>query len=112
MTFLISVLTGLGVGSGGLYILWLTLVKNIPQAEAQGMNLAFFITASLAAAVVNIFKKRIAFLPLCLILLCGIPGAVAGCRMASIIDTKILSVLFGVFLIIIGVCGIVRILKR
>ena len=112
MTFLIAVLTGLGVGSGGLYILWLTFIKNIPQAEAQGMNLAFFITAALAAATVNIFKKRISFVPLCLLLLCGIPGAVAGCKTASVTDTKTLSVMFGIFLVIIGVSGLVKMFRK
>ena len=112
MTFIIAVLTGLGVGSGGLYILWLTLIKNIPQAEAQGINLAFFITAALAAATVNIIKKRISFPILLYLLLCGIPGAIVGCKIASAVDTKILSVAFGIFLAAIGIAGFVRTIKK
>ena len=112
MTFIIAVLTGLGVGSGGLYILWLTFIKNIPQAEAQGMNLAFFITAALAAATVNILKKRISFSSLFLILPCGIIGAAAGCKLASITDTKTLSVMFGAFLAAVGIAGLVKMRKK
>lgn len=112
MTFLIAVLTGIGVGSGGLYILWLTFIKNIPQAEAQGMNLAFFITAAFAAAAVNIFRKRISFVPLVFLLLWGIPGAIAGCKIASLIDAKALSVMFGIFLIVVGISGLIKMFKR
>lgn len=112
MTFLISVLTGLGVGSGGLYILYLTLIKNIPQAEAQGMNLAFFITATLAAATVNLAKKRISFLPLAFLVLFGIPGAIIGCRLADSLNTDVLSVLFGILLTAIGVTGFIKLIKK
>ena len=108
MTFLISILTGLGVGSGGLYILYLTLIKNIPQAEAQGMNLAFFITATLSAAVVNIIKKRISFPILATVIPFGIVGAIAGCHLASAISSKALSVAFGALLITVGVAGAVK----
>ncbi len=112
MTFIISVLTGLGVGSGGLYILYLTLIKNIPQAEAQGMNLAFFITATLAAATVNLIKKRISFVSLALAVPFGIIGAAVGCRVASAMDTKLLSVIFGVLLAIVGVTGFFKLIKK
>lgn len=105
MTFLISVLTGMGVGSGGLYILYLTLIKNIPQAEAQGMNLAFFITATLSATLVNITKKRVSFPILATIIPFGIIGAVAGCHLASAMESKHLSIAFGVLLIAVGIAG-------
>lgn len=112
MTFLISVLTGLGVGSGGLYILYLTFIKNIPQAEAQGMNLAFFITATLAAAVVNLLKKRITFVPLLFIVPFGTLGAYFGCRIASFTDSRVLSVLFGIMLAAVGTAGFIKLMKK
>lgn len=112
MTFIISVLTGLGVGSGGLYILYLTLIKDVPQAEAQGMNLAFFITASLAAALVNIIKKRVSLSSLAIILPFGIIGAIAGCHIANDLDTRILSILFGILLTAVGVTGFVKMIRK
>ncbi len=112
MTFLLALLTGLGVGSGGLYILFLTLVKDTAQAEAQGMNFAFFITAMLAATIVNIIKKRVSFLSVSLLLPTGIVGAWLGCRLAAKTDTRLLSVLFGVFLIFIGAFGLINMLTN
>ena len=43
IAFAAATLTGLGVGSGGLYLLWLTLFTDTPQTEAQGRNLIFCI---------------------------------------------------------------------
>lgn len=112
MTFITALLTGLGVGSGGLYILYLTLIKNVPQAEAQGINLVFFITATLAAAVVNLINKRISFTSLLIVVPFGIVGAIAGCYTASVIDTKLLSVLFGVLIATAGVTGFLKLMKK
>lgn len=36
-------LTGAGVGGGTLLVLWLTQVLSLPQAQAQGINLVYFL---------------------------------------------------------------------
>ena len=59
VSLLIGILTGLGVGSGGLFLVYMTLVRHAEQIMAQGLNLAFFAYAALASIVVNFFKKRI-----------------------------------------------------
>ncbi len=112
MTFILATLTGIGVGSGGLYILYLTLIKDIPQSTAQGMNLAFFITAMLSAGIVNFIKKRLSGTILAIILPGGIIGAVIGCKLASEINSRTLSVLFGILLCIIGVSGFAKLIKK
>ena len=106
MSFVIAVLTGLGVGSGGLYILYLTLLKDVPQGEAQGLNLIFFIAASLAAAIVNTLKKRISFSAVFLFSATGIVGTFLGAGLASVLRGKALSVIFGVLLVSAGTMAI------
>lgn len=108
MTFVISILTGLGVGSGGLYILYLTLLKDVGQLEAQGLNLIFFMIASLSAAVINIFKKRIPLLPVAILVLSGIPGAVLGSFLAHKISSSFLSFAFSCLLIFAGLLGLLK----
>ena len=44
-------LTGLGVGGGSLLILWLTLVLGMDPQTARGINLMFFLPASILASV-------------------------------------------------------------
>ena len=55
MGTLLGFLTGLGIGGGSLLILWLTLALKMPQAEARGINLLFFLPAALIACV---FRHR------------------------------------------------------
>ena len=62
-SFLISVLAGMGVGGGGLLVIYLSLVRNIDQLAAQGINLLFFVCASLSALVVNIKKRSLKLCP-------------------------------------------------
>ena len=42
VSFLIATLSGLGIGSGGLLVIYLTLLDGMPQLRAQGVNLVFF----------------------------------------------------------------------
>ena len=57
-------LTGLGVGGGSLLILWLTLVLEMPQTAARGINLLFFLPSAAifvgcaAAAVFSLISTR------------------------------------------------------
>ena len=45
-SFIIALLSGMGIGSGGLLVIYLTLLEKVPQLTAQGINLLFFIFAS------------------------------------------------------------------
>ena len=106
MSFIIAVLTGLGVGSGGLYVLYLTLLRDMPQGEAQGLNLIFFIAASSVAAVINTFKKRVSFTAVLLFSVTGILGTLLGAELASLLPSKTLSIVFGVLLVMAGAVGV------
>ena len=112
MNFILALLTGLGVGSGGLYILYLTLIKGVEQSEAQGLNLIFFITASLAAAFVNIFKKRILWTPVLFLFVSGIFGSIFGSLLAHRINEKVLSIMFGSLLVVVGGAGLINQIKK
>ena len=37
-SFSIAVLSGMGIGSGGLFVIYLTLVSSTPQLAAQGLD--------------------------------------------------------------------------
>ena len=44
--FLTAVLSGLGIGSAGIFVLYLTLVAGYAQPEAQALNLLFFLLSA------------------------------------------------------------------
>ena len=45
-TLLVATLSGMGLGSGGLMVIYLTLIRHVSQLPAQGFNLLFFLFAS------------------------------------------------------------------
>lgn len=95
-------LSGIGVGGGSLLILWLTLIMNMPHAEARGINLLFFLPCALVACF---FRWRQGVLEPKLVF----PGILAGCISAAIfcwlgikLDSQILKKLFGILLLFTG----------
>ncbi len=104
--FLLAVLSGLGVGSAGLPILWLTLVENIPQLEAQGLGLVFFLFSSGAALLVHVARTPLLGGFVALMLPFGILGALCGAALAGALPQELLRTLFGFFLIASGALGL------
>jgi len=101
--FIVSSLAGLGVGGGGLIVIYLTLVKNIPQIEAQGINLLFFIAAGAASFVIHLKKRNINKKVLVLMIISGSVGAIAGSILVNLISVGIIRTIFSVFLIVSGI---------
>ncbi len=99
----IAVLAGTGIGGGGLYVIWLTAVKDLPQSEAQCVNLLFFLAAAVAALPFHLKKRT---LPIKFIVPCAVIGAAGtllGGFVRDSIDGDTLRALFGVLLILAGI---------
>ena len=54
-----AIIASMGLGGGGVYIMYLTLVKNTPQINAQGLNLLFFIPCAAVSLIIYIKNKMI-----------------------------------------------------
>lgn len=95
-----AVLSAMGVGGGGLLIIYLTLVKDMPQLVSQSINLLFFLPSALISIVFKAKElhkmRRLAFI------IC--PFAVSSSILFSFICSKIsggaLRKFFGAFLIL------------
>ncbi len=106
MSLLFALLTGLGVGSGGLYILYLIFSEKLAQAEAQGLNLLFFSLCILCASLVNFRFGRIVASAIVPILFFGLLTTVPAAILARHTDAEVLSRLFGAFLVFAGLVGL------
>ena len=73
--FLIAILSGMGVGSAGLLVVYLTVVMGAPQLMAQGINLLFFLFAASAALCVHFLRRKIPLSRVILASLAGMAGA-------------------------------------
>ncbi len=108
----IAVLAGLGVGSGGLFIVYLSAVCAYGQIEAQSANLVFFIFASGASLLWHYSRRQVRPKELFLIVAGGIAGSFIGSRTASVTDPEILRKLFGVMLTLSGTLTLLRIKRK
>lgn len=103
ITFLCGILAGLGVGSGGLFLVWLTEGLGMEGKSAAACNLLFFVAALLSAFFLNIRQKRIDFSFLFSLLLFGLPGAYLGQLIRDSIPVPFLRICLGIFLIFAGI---------
>lgn len=106
VTFSVAVLSGLGVGSAGLLVVWLTLIEGAPQLLAQGLNLIFFILSSGTALTVHLFRTPLLWGCVILLIPSGIIGCFTGTALATVLPQTLLRRIFGAMLIVSGAMGI------
>ena len=100
--FLAAILSGLGVGSAGLFVLYLTLMAGYSQPEAQALNLLFFLLSAGAALLLHIRARRIPWRVVLFLIACAVPGALAGSYLVRVLDASVIRKLFGGMLIVTG----------
>lgn len=109
--FAMAALSGLGVGSAGLPVIYLTLIEGLPQLQAQGISLVFFLFSSGAALLVHLLRTpplRIVWLLLPTALL----GACLGSSLAYALAHSLLRAIFALFLVATGALGLFRKQKK
>lgn len=108
IALLIAALSGMGVGGGGLFALYLKFFSEYTQIQIQAVNLIFFFFASSAALVMHLMRRRIYFLSVALMIAFGIAGSLAGSALALRVNGDILSVIFGGMMIGAGIYALIR----
>jgi uncharacterized membrane protein YfcA len=98
----------MGIGSGGLFVIWLTLAENTPQLTAQGLNLLFFIFSSGTSLTVHLTKRKIAWGAVALLTLTGVGGALIGGYISGLINAAAMKKLFGAMLILSGLVSLMK----
>lgn len=105
-SLIIALLSGMGIGSGGLLVIYLTLLEKVPQLTAQGINLLFFIFASASSLLLHITKRRLYVGAILIMGSCGIIGSLLGSAVAANISAQLLGKIFGAMLVISGVLSL------
>lgn len=103
-----GVLSGFGVGGGTLLLIYMTALASIPQTQAQGINLLYFLpTAALAlpAHIKNGFIEPSVLLPA---ILTGLISTALTAWIATGLDVTLLHRLFGYFLLYVGLSELFR----
>ena len=103
-----GIIGAMGLGGGAVLIIYLSVFTDMPQLEAQGINLIFFIPIAIAAVSVYAVKKQIKWKITLKIALWGLIGAFGGMYFAKIIGGRITGKLFGGLLVILGIREILK----
>ena len=106
ITFLLAALSGMGVGGGGLFVIYLSLFTETPQLVAQGMNLLFFLFSSGASVTVHLKHRKICYPVVGVMILFGIVGALLGALLSASLPAHLLRQIFGGMLVVSGILAL------
>lgn len=102
-SFATGIVASLGLGGGMILILYMTLIDNIPQIKAQGINLLFFIPVAVSALVIHTKSGLVKWKKIIPSVVCGIIGAAGGAFLAKAMGNSFLTKAFAVFVLVIGI---------
>ena len=103
IALVIAALSGMGVGGGGLFALYLKYFSSLEQIKIQAINLIFFFFASGAALTVHLRKREIYPLAIAIMGAFGLLGSFLGSALALHINGGFLGKLFGGMMICAGI---------
>ncbi|WP_312640503.1 TSUP family transporter [Hydrogenoanaerobacterium sp.] len=105
--FISSLLAGIaasmGVGGGAILLLYLTAFVGINQLNAQGINLIFFIPIAIIAVCIHAKNKFINYKSAFICIAFGLLGVWAGLWLTGVIREELLSKLFALLLLYMGI---------
>ena len=104
----VAVLSGLGIGGGGLLVIWLVLFCGTEQLAAQGINLLWFLFSSGAALIIHLIKRRLNFKLIGFLVIFGSIGALLGSLLAKNTDPGLIRSVFGVLLVLSGTLALFK----
>jgi uncharacterized membrane protein YfcA len=99
---ILGFLAGLGIGGGSLLVLWLTVVLQMDQSTARGINLLFFLPAAMIACCFRWKQGAIHWKQIFPAILSGCLAAASLSFLSPSLDLNLMKKLFGGLLIFTG----------
>ena len=110
--FIIAALSGMGVGSAGLLVAYLTSLRGVPQINAQGINILFFLIATSISLLYHMRKRNLYPKIIITTVLFALPGVISGAVAVNYVPTSILRKIFGGMLVILGAYSVGKLCKE
>ncbi len=110
--FVSGIFGGLGMGGGTLLIPILTIFLGFDQKLSQGINLLSFLVMAIFSIYIHHRNGFIVTKNLIWIIPFGIVFSVLGAVLMSFLPSKILKMVFGVFLCCLAVVEFVKVFKK
>ena len=96
-------LGAMGVGGGSISILVLSGFMGVDQKSSQLINLFAFVIPAITAIIIHSKHKLIDKSNVIFTVIGGIPKAIAGALLAGYLPSSVLRIVFGSFLLILGI---------
>lgn len=109
---IMGTLTGMGIGGGGLLVLYLTGVRGMSQLVSQGCNLLFFVISSAAALFIHNRKRKFDFRLIGIAAALAVIGAQAGVLLSGVLPEETVRHLYGWMLVAAGTLSGVRLIFK
>lgn len=110
--FLSGIFGGLGMGGGTILIPVLTIFLGFDQKLSQGINLLSFLVMALFSILIHYKNGYIVTKNIYLIIIAGVVFSVLGSICMSFLPSKILKIIFGVFLCLLAIVELIKLLKK
>ncbi|MBQ7295920.1 MAG: sulfite exporter TauE/SafE family protein [Clostridia bacterium] len=102
-SLLSGLLGSMGFGGGSVLIIYLTSFLSLPQKQAQGINLLFFIPIAVLSIIMYSKEKLVTLRQILPVMLPAVLGAAIGFSLLKIIPGEVAGKLFGALLILMGI---------
>lgn len=107
-----GVLGGMGLGGGTALIPLLTIFLGVTQKLAQGYNLITFLVLAVVSIIIHAKNKMIDLKSIIWVVVFGVCFCVLGAYLTTIVDTKVLKMIFAGFLILLSCWQMVLVFKE
>lgn len=98
-----GIISGMGIGGGTILIPGLVILTCMGQKQAQGVNLFIYLPTAIIALITHFYNHNLKLKPVIPIILTGLIGSIIGAKLAVNFDPRILRIIFGVFLFLMGI---------
>ena len=100
--FLAATISAMGLGGGGILLLYISAFTDIEQLRAQGINLIYFLPIGAVSLYFHIKNRLIDKKAAIITAICAAPSAVLGAFLASLISPDLLRKGLAIFLFFLG----------
>ena len=100
--FFAAVIGSMGLGGGGILLLYISAFTDIEQLRAQGINLIFFLPIGAVSLYFHIKNRLINKKAAIITAISAVPSAVLGSLAASFVSQNLLRKGLAVFLFFLG----------
>ena len=97
--FAVAMFSGMGLGSGGFFVIYLTLFTAREQLTSQYLNLIFFIFSAGAAMLYHVMRRNILWNAVIILVIFGVIGSLPGSALATVLPPSLMRKSFGIFLL-------------